>query len=105
MVIAYKEYYVVRFSDYIFGSKSACYKPSLTELKLSPYLMIAVLVRDITFITAGGDYKNGGGGITKLHHPFLGGITKTGEPNVGGSQNHILGYHKMSLIGYRKYPA
>ncbi len=43
------------------------------------------------------------GGITKFHHPFLGGITKTKVPNMEGPQNKILGYHKIGLLASMIY--
>ena len=48
--------------------------------------------------TKGHNLYNGRGGNTK-NHPFFGGITKTRVPIMGGgSQNHILGYHKIKLL-------
>ena len=53
----------------------------------------------ITFITAGGDYKKRLGGSQNYPTLFLGGGSqKQGYQLWGGSQNNILGPHKIRLL-------
>ena len=46
-------------------------------------------IRDISFITAGGDYKNGGGDH-KITPPFFGGDHKNKGTNYGGDHKIIF---------------